>query len=75
MPNSTDLDEFGQAKCVVCKKVYGLGQLQDKCEFCGKWFCKDCAEDTPKPFGHGKICRKCFNKLSKDAEKFYGGKS
>lgn len=63
--NSRDLDEYGYALCCVCKKKFFIGELEDKCEFCGKWFCHDCARETPAPYGSGKICRNCYNKLKK----------
>ena len=45
--NSRDLNEYGYALCSCCRKKFSLGDLQDKCEFCNRWFCKSCAKPTP----------------------------
>lgn len=61
--NSKELDQRGYALCGVCRKKYPLSELEDKCEFCGKWFCKKCAKPVPPGHGYGKICRNCYNKI------------
>lgn len=63
--SSRDLDESGYALCGACRRKFSLSELEDKCEFCGKWFCHDCARETPPGHGYGKICKKCYAKLKK----------
>lgn len=61
--NSKDLDEHGYALCGCCRKKFSLKELEDKCEFCGKWFCKSCAKPVPNGHGFGKICKRCYVKI------------
>lgn len=63
--NSNDLDEYGHAKCTVCRKNFTLADLEDKCEFCNKWFCKKCSKPTPPGHGYGKICKNCYVRIRK----------
>lgn len=64
--NSKDLDEHGYALCCVCRKKFSLSDLEDKCEFCGRWFCRSCAKPTPPGHGYGKICKKCYIRIKKE---------
>lgn len=61
--NANDLDEYGYALCTCCRKKFFISDLEDKCNFCDKWFCKSCAKPTPPPHGHGKICKRCYTNL------------
>lgn len=67
--NSRDLNEYGYALCSCCRKKFSLGDLQDKCEFCNRWFCKSCAKPTPAGHGFGKICKRCYVKIKEEDRK------
>lgn len=64
--SSKQLDEHGYALCCVCRRKFFLRELEEQCEFCGNWFCKDCAMPTPKGHGFGKVCKKCYNKVKNE---------
>ena len=64
--NSRQLNEYGYALCGVCRKKFFIGDVQEICEFCGRWYCKKCARPTPPPHGHGKICKKCYDKTIRE---------
>lgn len=53
--NSSELNESGYALCICCRKKIFISDLEDQCEFCGKWFCKNCAKPVPAGHGFGKI--------------------
>lgn len=53
--NSSELNESGYALCICCRKKFFISDLEDQCEFCGKWFCKNCAKPVPAGHGFGKI--------------------
>lgn len=63
-PRMDDLNELGQAICGVCRKHYKFSELEDKCEFCGRWFCKNCARPVPQGHGYGLICKKCADRIT-----------
>lgn len=63
--NSRNLNEHGYALCGVCRKKFFVDELEGPCEFCGRWFCRNCAREVPAGHGHGKICVRCHDKLRK----------
>lgn len=64
--NSRGLDEHGYALCGVCRKKYFVSDLVEPCEFCGRWFCRNCAKPVPPGHGHGKICKNCYIRIKKE---------
>ena len=68
--NAKELDERGYALCSCCRKKYFLNELEEQCEFCGKWYCKKCAKPVPLGHGFGKICKRCYTEIkNKDCER------
>lgn len=67
--NSRELDESGYALCGCCRKKFFLRDLEDQCEFCGKWFCKSCSKPVPAGHGYGKICKRCYTKIKNEDRK------
>lgn len=63
--NSRELDEHGYALCGCCRKKCSVSDLVEPCEFCGKWFCRNCAREVPAGHGHGKICVRCYEKIKR----------
>lgn len=61
--NSYELDEYGYALCCSCRRKYRIGDLEEQCGICNRWFCKFCAKPTPQGHGSGKICKNCYNKI------------
>ena len=63
--NSKDLNENGYALCACCRKKYFISELEDKCAFCNKWYCKSCSRPTPEGHGSGNVCKICYMKYKK----------
>ena len=56
-PNTTELNEKGEGLCCVCRRKFGIEEL-NLCNGCDRWMCK---AHTTRVRGIV-VCTKCANK-------------